>query len=510
MKKLYLIGLIILAFFSPPKAEAQNGFILLNEYLPWPNLACGPRHEFVELLNFGPGPVNIGCYVITDGDFSVTIPPNTILLPGDYFVIGGVPSSPAPCANIDSVVNFDLNWYTCGCTSATIPLTGMLSEGGFANEQVVLMDPTGAVIDAVVREFPQETASLISKNTMGGACGPSIFDLDLMPITYERIGESAGRGNSFGRKVDGDCGWLKTPPQSANAANNTRDDDPSLFAQLQIVKAHECFGTGGAVSISFNGPMASSVFPLRYILAFDVDSNNVFSFADQYINGTDNTSPTLDFTNLAAGHYKLSIMPGSGCNYKVLEFYILPCNAVVLPATIADLAVNCSVTNRQINWKSNQSDHIAFFEIESSSMNEPYATIGKIYPLSTGNVLQQFSFVDESKNRNQAFYRIKITGKDGSVVYSYTVSCSGKATANLVVFPNPVKTVVKMQLNSTYKEEADVFILGSDGRRVKNATVGLKKGLNDITIPVMDLAPGSYVIRFASNQQLISSKFIKN
>lgn len=510
MKKLYFICFLFIAFFQPPKAEAQNGFVLLNEYLPWPNLACGPRHEFIEILNFGPGPVDIGCYVITDGDFAITIPPNTIVLPGEYFVIGGVPSSPSPCANIDSLVNFDLNWYTCGCTNAPVPLTGMMSEGGFANEQVVFMDPTGNIVDAVVREFPQETSSLLSKNTMGGQCPASVFDLDLLPIVYERIGESAGRGNSFGRKVDGDCGWLKTPPQSANAANNTRDDNPSLFAQLQIIKAHECFGTGGSVSVSFNGPMAGSVFPLRYILAFDKDSNNVFSMTDTYVNGSDNTAPTLDFTNLAAGHYKLAIMPGSGCNYKVLEFYILPCNAVVLPATIADFAVNCNTATRQLSWKSNQTDHIAFFEIQSSSLNEPYVTIGKVYPVSTGNLLQQFSYIDESKNRNQAFYRVKITGKDGAVVYTYTVSCNTKANTNLVVFPNPVKAEVKIQLTSLFKEEAKMFILSADGRRVKSMLIGLKKGQNDIVVPASDLTPGSYVIRFSSNQQMISSKFIKN
>jgi hypothetical protein len=512
MKKLYLIFLILLAsFFNPPKAESQNGFILLNEYLPWANAGCGPRQEFVELLNFGPGPVNIGCYVITDGDFAVTIPPNTIVLPGDFFVLSGMASMPSPCGNIDSAVTVDLNWGTCSCTSGTpISLLGMMSDGGFANEQIVLLDPLGNVVDAVVRDLPQETASLLSKNTMAGQCAPFTFDLDLMPIVYERIGESAGRGNSFGRKVDGDCGWLKTPPQSANAPNNTRDDNPSLFAQLQIIKAHECFGTGGSVSVSFNGPMAGVVFPLKYILAFDRDSNNVFTMTDTYVNGSDNTAPTLDFTNLAAGHYKLAIMPGSGCNYKVLEFYILPCNAVVLPATIADFAVNCSIANRQLVWRSNQSDHIAYFEVQSSTLNEPYTNIGKIYPANTGNIMQQFTFVDESKNRNQAFYRMKITGKDGSVVYSYTVSCNSKPNANLVVYPNPVKAEVKMQLTSLFKEEANVFILASDGRRVKNSTVVLKKGLNEINIPVLDLAPGSYVVRFASNQQMISSKFVKN
>jgi hypothetical protein len=386
----------------------------------------------------------------------------------------------------------------------------MMTEGGFANEQVVLLDPSGAIVDAVVREFPQEPSSLISKNTMSGACSANVFDLDLMPFTYERIGESAGRGNSFGRKVDGDCGWLKTPPQSANARNNTRDDNPSLFAQLQITKANACLGTGGSVSVSFSGPMSSSVFPLRYILAFDVDSNNVFSMTDNYFNGSDNTAPTLDFSNLAAGHYKLSIMPGAGCNYKVLEFYILPCKVIVLPVTIADFTVKCNADNKQLFWKSNQSDHIAYFEVESSTLNEPYATIGKIYPVSTGNVLQQFGFTDEGKNRNQSFYRIKITGKDGMVVYTNTIGCNSKVGDNLVIYPNPVKTDVKMQLNSSYKEEANVFILSSDGRRVKNTSLSLKKGLNEISIPVTDLPSGNYVIRFSTNQQMISSKFIKN
>ena len=510
MKKLYLILLISLSFINLPKAEAQNGFILLNEYLPWPNLACGNRSEFVELLNFGPGPVNIGCYVITDGDFSVTIPPNTIVPPGDYFVLGGITNMPSPCGNIDSAIRIDLNWYTCGCTSGIIPITGMMSDGGFANEQIVLLNQLGVVIDAVVREFPQETASLISKNTMGGICLPLIFDLDLMAITYERIGESAGRGNSFGRKVDGDCGWLKTPPQSANARNNTRDDNPSLNAQLQIIKANDCLGIGGSVSVSFNGVMAGVVFPLRYILALDVDSNNIFNFSDIYTNGSDNTPSTLDLNNLPAGHYKLSIMPSGGCNYKVVEFYILPCNTVVLPVTIADFAVSCNTVNRQLTWKSNQSDNIAYFEVESSSMSEPYSSIGKMYPSSTGNVLQQFNFTDESKSRSQSIYRIKIVAKDGNIFYSYTAGCNSKANSQTIIYPNPVKDIVKMQLESDYKEIVNVYILSSDGRKVKSSIISFKKGFNEIDLPVTELLPGNYVIRFSSNQQLFSYKFIKN
>ena len=510
MKKYYLIGLLLLSFLIPSKTEAQNGYILLNEYLPWPNLACGNRSEFVELLNFGPGPVNIGCYKITDGDFSITIPPNTYVQPGEYYVLGGITTMPAPCANIDSAITVDLNWTTCGCTSGPIPLTGMFTDGGMANEQVVLLDPNNNVVDAVLREFPQETSSLINNNTLGGLCPAGSFDLDLMPITYERIGESAGRGNSFGRKLDGDCGWLKTPPQSANAPNDTHDNTPSLNAQLQIIKSTNCLGIGGSVSVSFNGPSAGSVFPLKYILALDKDSNNVFNLVDTYINGADITPSTLDLNNLAVGHYKLVIMPGTGCNYKTLEFYILPCGSVVLPVTIADLAVSCKLESRQVSWKSNQSDQIAYFEVESTTMSEPYKSIGKIYPVSTGNTLQQFTFNDKEANRIQLLYRIKIVAKNGSVVYSNSTGCNVKPNSAIVIYPNPVKGEVKIQLNSNYKETADVYILTSDSRTVKNTSISIKKGLNEISIPVSELLAGSYVIRFFTNQQMISFKFIKN
>jgi hypothetical protein len=92
--------------------------------MPWPGSACGTTAEFVELLNFGPGPVNIGCYILTDGDFSVTIPEGTILQPGEFYVIAGQNVIAGPCANLDSTITADLNWNTCGCTSGTDPDNG--------------------------------------------------------------------------------------------------------------------------------------------------------------------------------------------------------------------------------------------------------------------------------------------------------------------------------------------------------------------------------------------------
>jgi hypothetical protein len=103
----------------------SQGRVVINEFMPWTSNTCGgPTAEFVELLNFGPGPVNIGCYVLTDGDFSITIPANTILQPGEFYVVSGQDVIAGPCANIDSTITVDLNWNTCNCTSGAIPTTG--------------------------------------------------------------------------------------------------------------------------------------------------------------------------------------------------------------------------------------------------------------------------------------------------------------------------------------------------------------------------------------------------
>jgi Lamin Tail Domain len=159
--KLFPVWLFIVlsTLLSPLKADAQ-GRILINEYMPWPGNACGTPSEFIELLNMGPGPMNIGCYILTDGDFSVTIPPGTILQPGQFYVIAGQDFLPSPCTNINMNVTADLNWTTCNCTSGPIPSFGggFLTDGGSANEQLVLLGPALEVIDAVARNMPVETS----------------------------------------------------------------------------------------------------------------------------------------------------------------------------------------------------------------------------------------------------------------------------------------------------------------------------------------------------------------
>ncbi len=118
-----------------------------------------------------------------------------------------------------------------------------------------------------------------------------------MGIAYETIGESAGRGNSIARKLDGDCGWVKDTQQSGGATNNTPGESSVFSVSMFITEDINC--TGGTAIFMVNNTPASFYFPLDYILARDEDMDGQFTFADTYTTGQDFTAPDLTIGPLA-------------------------------------------------------------------------------------------------------------------------------------------------------------------------------------------------------------------
>jgi Secretion system C-terminal sorting domain/Lamin Tail Domain len=506
MKKLYLLLFCIVLLLYSTILKAQPGYVVINEYMPWTLQACPNPSEFVELYNFGPGPVNIGCYILTDGDYSITIPPNTILNEGQFYVISGLSIIPQPCSNINFTTVADLNWTTCNCTSGPIPslLGGWLTDGGFANEGIVLMNPNLKVVDAVVRKLPQETATPITTSTVSGGCVSKTYDLDTMAIKYEEIGQSAGRGNSFARKLDGDCGWVKDPQQSGGTTNNTPDGTvSSLDAVMSITQANACSGNG-SVAISFpNTSDYSTVFPVTYILAYDADSNNIMNLNDVYTNGLDIAPPTVDITGLPAGHYQVVIQPASGCNYKFFEFTTLLCNLILLePNTFSFDAVRQTNAVRLL-WTANKMDRIKKFEIERGADGIIFQKIHAFDITSSTGDVQNFKYIDQTPLLSNSYYRIKISYINNTVAYSPVKRIAGAASevSALSLYPNPVMNVLNVKFQSKTSQDITVNILQADGKKISSKTAHVNIGSNNIQMETANITTGAYIVRISSNDR---------
>lgn len=489
--------------------SSSQGRVLINEYLSWPSNGCNVTSEYIELFNFGPGPVNIGCYILTDGDYAITIPANTIIQPGQYFVIAGQDNLPIGCGNINASTTVNLNWNTCNCTSGAIPATGdgFLTDGGSGSEQVVLFDPNLNVIDAIVRDTP-ESSSLITTSSVLGTCTSRSFDLDNMAINYERVGESQGRGNSFARLTNGGCGWLKDPQQSAGAVNNTPGPQ-SYNANITITNSNTCTNTG-SIAINITGSNINQVFPMKYTLARDVDSNGIYNFSDAYLNGTDSTPSSITIGGLVAGRYRVVIETANGCDLKSFDFIILNCNDIVLPAYFNYFNLSVFQNKVRLQWQIGGNEPIDKFEIEKSIDGINFNTKSSLQNIPPFE--RSFSFTD-SPGYTIAYYRIKLFAKSGRMLSSPIQSHSTVQSYyfNAKLFPNPTSNFVNLETESSIASEGWVEMRTLQNALVKKADLKFLPGKNEHRIPLNTLPSGIYFLKIypGSNSVVRTLRIIK-
>jgi hypothetical protein len=505
--------LLCFSFFSCLFTSAQyTGRVVINEYMPWTSHGCGTTAEFVELMNFGPGPADIGCYVLTDGDYSITIPPGTILQPGDFYIISGQNSIPQPCANTTKNVTVDLNWSTCGCTNAPIPTSGggFFTDGGAANEQVVLLSPWGAIVDAVARSLPIESSSLITTSSIGG-CSPFSFDLDNMGISYEIIGESAGRGNSFARKLDGDCGWVKDTQQSGDATNNTSGGTTSdITYEFNIVDAQDCGGLRGSIDVYVKYNDYSSVFPMNYIIGYDLNNNGVFDLSDQYINGVDNSPPSVYINALQPGRYRVTIGSANGCFLRSFDFTILPCEPPLPVALLYFREVQANNQSLTFEWKINEVENVSNLSLERSKDGKSFASAydtEAIYGNGSKIFTQSISFDPQYK-----YYRLHILSKTGKSIVSSVVKRDLLSFFSTSVWPNPLKDKLTFSLPSLPCDDVQYIIYGVGSTVAKKGKIKVDGEKSYHTLWVKDLPVGIYQIaitKTCADGQPILYRFVK-
>lgn len=472
--------------------------------MPWSG--CNTTSEFIELMNFGPGPMNIGCYIVTNGTYSVTIPPNTILQTGQYYVLSGQDVLSQGCGNTDSSIHVDLNWTTCNCTNVAVPTTGdgFLQDGGNANEKIILLDPNLNVVDAVSRDVPVTSSNPITTPGLNGGCTSRSFDLDTMNIAYESINNSTGVNNSFARKVDGDCGWVKTTAISAHAPNKTGSSSSTTY-DFTAVSTQNCGSTSGSISIQVNSSDVNALFPMNYTLAFDIDQNGIFDAGDQYTYGVDSTASTIDISNLAYGRYRITVASSSSCNLKSFDFYVFNCYTVVLPVQLLSFGYEGEQNGKRVfRMKLNNASTVKNIVLEGKAEGD-YKAVATLFGPFTKNDLTVNADISFYKN-----YRLRLTSQTGVISYSKEIQIRS-STSPAASWPNPVGDKIFIKIHTLSEGKLSYSIVNSTGVTVGSADVQMNGGEQTLSIPAANLKSGIYYLRIrgASIEQPVLFKFFK-
>jgi hypothetical protein len=373
-----------------------------------------------------------------------------------------------------------------------------MTDGGFANEQVVLMGPSGQLVDAIVRNFPVEPSSMLTTRNIAG-CTQQTFDLDNLPVPYETVGESTGRGNSIARKLDGDCGWVKDTQQTGGETNNT-PGARSVFTLTMFI-TEDLFCTGGTARFVVDQNPASDWFPVDYILGYDSDGDGQFTMADTYTTGIDFTAPDLVISGLPLGLYAINIGPNQGCSYQNFTFAIGPC--LTLGFSIQDF--NVQKLNDIRMWATiagaDEAEHVL---LEGSLHGRDFYVIDTI-PFEPIEGSQDLRYALPASTEYTHF-RLMVVNRYNKTIYSPIRKISSAPTANKITLAsNPVLNDIRLMVSSTNRKIMEVQVVNAAGQLMYTQKFSLFAGQNQLTVPAANLPRGVYFVRTSMGPEDVES-----
>jgi gliding motility-associated-like protein len=286
MKVYVLLAALFVSSFS-----SMGQCVVINEVMV--NAAdacdgsCTPNTgEWIELYNTCPFPWNIECYILSDGDFSITMPAGTTIPANGFLVVG----------SSNSGVPVDVNIGTCGCTTGPNSEVGILTNSA---EQLILYDNLGTIIDGIVwggGQWNQQTS--FTTNPVGPCPNLTVPVLSI----FTQIQTVPAQGNNNGltvfRSCDGVNPWVSgTLPPSPGASNNS---DVPVTASFSISDNTVCDGDCVQITNTSTG------------------NPGLWTWI---VNGTpdlslDSIAPTLCFN--APGVYSYSLIASNGCSADTL------------------------------------------------------------------------------------------------------------------------------------------------------------------------------------------------
>ena len=462
----YLAMLFAGVCFSLKTRAQANGKVIINEVMPNRNGgSCGLGNEFVELINLGPGPQNISCYVVATNQYTITLP-SVVLKPGQLYVLSGVTNIPINCAN-DIAITADLNWNNCnGCASANLGSgAGFLPDGSNDKFPLLLMDPNLTIIDALHFNTVQAyTSNPITVQAGQAGCATKTFNLSTYSsISYETVTPNTGSGNSYARNVDGGCTWIKETAENGGETNTNTGETYAISATysntITCDVANQTFNASTLMTIS-----PSTAFPVTYTYGYSTDS--VFTATDTYTTLVDNTASTIPISGLQVGYYSVLLQPTSsgGCNEFRVNFQIVNPILAVTP----NYSLNCPGGAATFEVSNADPSYYAMTYTRTYSVNSNFSTINGT---ASGSVANSTANPDISfSSLTKGFYRVELDPAYGcnkiidfevkdpilSVTKSYSLECSG-GTATFEVANSSPATYFPITYTRVYSANSSTF-----------------------------------------------------
>jgi len=179
-----------------------------------------------------------------------------------------------------------------------------------------------------------------------------------------------------------------------------------------------------------------------------------------------------------------------------------------LPVTLAKFEGRNTVEGNLLNWTTTAEVSNAYFAVEKTVTGKDFKEIGKILGAGNSAVTNHYKFLDTSYPKGMSYYRLKQVDKNGQFAYSRIVSIDAKHSRELKFFPNPVESVLTMELPDTETKSVHVQVINGAGQEVfSKQKVNVNKG--NLELDIAKLPTGIYQVILSGENKKYNLSVLK-
>ncbi|MDI9366292.1 MAG: T9SS type A sorting domain-containing protein [Flavobacterium sp.] len=182
----------------------------------------------------------------------------------------------------------------------------------------------------------------------------------------------------------------------------------------------------------------------------------------------------------------------------------------VLPLQLLNFTAQQQNAHIAIQWQTANEVNTSHFTIQRSVDAVNFIKVADINAKGGGNYSYNDNLTTLTHELSPIYYRLQMVDKDGAFTYSEVFSCKMLAVnKQLLVFPNPVKDCLLVQLPSSKSEKWTLQIANMQGKILQQQIIKVAGGAHTISINTFGLAKGSYTLLLKGENLLQTKQFVK-
>ncbi|MEM9526278.1 MAG: PQQ-dependent sugar dehydrogenase, partial [Bacteroidota bacterium] len=181
-----------------------------------------------------------------------------------------------------------------------------------------------------------------------------------------------------------------------------------------------------------------------------------------------------------------------------------------LPIELTSFSGEALKKANRLEWVSSLEENTDRHEIERSANGQVWQQIGTVAAAGNSTEVIAYDFLDEAP-LNRALYRVRTVDIDGSSSLSPLVEIARDDVGNQLtvgnVYPQPTTGLLNIPvIPATGQERLSLSLLDGMGRKIRQHTIQVSAGRNQISFDLTDLPNGLYWLRVADEQSSMVTK----